>query len=110
MNSRPGLRFPDVTQRPHPAWRACVRRGAVHRALLYSRACAMCVAWRAASTKCRPEEAPAAASCIALSLTLRIGALAPFGVRSFRFQWPADLAASWAFEMEGIILGWYVLV
>jgi len=36
--------------------------------------------------------------------------LAPFQVRSFRFQWPADLLASWAFEMEGIILGWFVLV
>ena len=40
----------------------------------------------------------------------RGGALAPFQVRSFRFQWPADLAASWAFEMEALILGWYVLV
>jgi MFS family permease len=39
----------------------------------------------------------------------RSPALAPFTVRSFRFQWPADLAASWAFEMETIILGWYVL-
>jgi len=38
------------------------------------------------------------------------GALAPFQVRSFRFQWPADLAVSWAFEMEALILGWYVLV
>jgi MFS family permease len=37
-------------------------------------------------------------------------ALAPFRVRSFRFQWPSDLAASWAFEMEILILGWYVLV
>ena len=37
-------------------------------------------------------------------------ALAPFSVRSFRFQWPADLAASWAFEIETLILGWYVLV
>ena len=36
--------------------------------------------------------------------------LAPFQIPSFRFQWPADLAASWAFEMEGIILGWFVLV
>jgi hypothetical protein len=36
--------------------------------------------------------------------------LAPFGVRSFRFQWPADLLTSWAFEMETIILSWYVLV
>ena len=36
--------------------------------------------------------------------------LAPFHVRSFRFQWPADMATSWAFEMETLILGWYVLV
>jgi len=36
--------------------------------------------------------------------------LAPFRVRSFRYQWPADLATSWAFEMETLILGWYVLV
>ena len=36
--------------------------------------------------------------------------LAPFGTRSYRFQWPADLLTSWAFEMETIILGWYVLV
>lgn len=33
----------------------------------------------------------------------------PFAVRSFRFQWPADLLTSWAFEMEALILGWYVL-
>jgi MFS family permease len=37
-------------------------------------------------------------------------ALAPFRVSSFRYQWPSHLAASWAFEMEIIILGWYVLV
>lgn len=37
-------------------------------------------------------------------------ALAPFRVRAFRYQWPADLATSWAFEMEMLILGWYVLV
>ncbi|MBV8839541.1 MAG: MFS transporter [Alphaproteobacteria bacterium] len=36
--------------------------------------------------------------------------LAPFATRSFRYQWPADLLTSWAFEMETIILGWYVLV
>ncbi len=35
--------------------------------------------------------------------------LAPFRVRSFRFQWPADLVTSWAFEMENLILGWFVL-
>lgn len=40
----------------------------------------------------------------------RASALAPFRVRAFRFQWPADLAASWAMEMEMLILGWYVLV
>ena len=45
-----------------------------------------------------------------MNATLRVSALAPFRVRSFRFQWPADLATSWAFEMETLILGWYVLV
>jgi MFS family permease len=45
-----------------------------------------------------------------LSAISRAPALAPFRVRSFRFQWPADLATSWAFEMETLILGWYVLV
>ena len=40
----------------------------------------------------------------------RAPTLAPFRVRSFRFQWPADLLTSWAFEMETLILGWYVLV
>jgi predicted MFS family arabinose efflux permease len=36
--------------------------------------------------------------------------LAPFAVRSFRIMWPADLLTSWAFEMETLILGWYILV
>ncbi|MBL4721334.1 MAG: MFS transporter [Alphaproteobacteria bacterium] len=36
--------------------------------------------------------------------------LAPFEARSFRFQWPADLLTSWAFEMETLILGWFILV
>ena len=36
--------------------------------------------------------------------------LAAFSVRSFRFQWPADLLTSLAFEMETVILSWYVLV
>jgi Na+/melibiose symporter-like transporter len=40
----------------------------------------------------------------------RVHTLAPFRQRSFRFQWPADLAVSWAFEMETLILGWCVLV
>ncbi len=43
-------------------------------------------------------------------MTPRAATLAPFQVRSFRFQWPADMATSWAFEMETLILGWYVLV
>jgi predicted MFS family arabinose efflux permease len=43
-------------------------------------------------------------------MTERASTLAPFEVRSFRYQWPADLSTSWAFEMEVIILGWYILV
>jgi MFS family permease len=43
-------------------------------------------------------------------LSAGASALAPFRVRSFRYQWPADVATSWAFEMESLILGWYVLV
>jgi hypothetical protein len=35
--------------------------------------------------------------------------LAPFAVRSFQFQFPADLLTSWAGEMEILILGWYIL-
>ena len=42
--------------------------------------------------------------------SVRHSALAPFGVRSYRFQWLADLATSWAFEMEALILGWFILV
>jgi MFS family permease len=45
-----------------------------------------------------------------LSGLARPSALAPFRIRNYRFQWPADLLTSWAFEMETLILGWYVLV
>lgn len=45
-----------------------------------------------------------------MSETARPSALTPFRIRNYRFQWPADLLTSWAFEMEQIILGWYVLV
>jgi MFS family permease len=45
-----------------------------------------------------------------LSEPARRSALAPFRIRNYRFQWPADLLTSWAFEMETLILGWYVLV
>jgi MFS family permease len=44
-----------------------------------------------------------------VSSAARASILAPFGQRSFRFQWPADLATSWAFEMETLILAWFVL-
>jgi MFS family permease len=45
-----------------------------------------------------------------LSELARPSALAPFRIRNYRFLWPADLLTSWAFEMETLILGWYVLV
>jgi MFS family permease len=45
-----------------------------------------------------------------LSGVARPSALAPFRIRNYRFQWPADLLTSWAFEMETLVLGWYVLV
>lgn len=34
----------------------------------------------------------------------------PFRDRGFRRQWAADLSTSWAFEMENIALGWFILV
>lgn len=37
-------------------------------------------------------------------------AQSPFAIRSYRFQWSADLMTSWAFEMETLILGWYIVV
>lgn len=45
-----------------------------------------------------------------MSETAEVSPLSPFRVHSFRFQWPADLATSWAFEMENLILAWYILV
>jgi predicted MFS family arabinose efflux permease len=45
-----------------------------------------------------------------LTVPERPSALAPFRVKSYRFQWPADMLTSWAFEMEFLILGWYILV
>jgi MFS family permease len=33
-----------------------------------------------------------------------------FRIRSFRFQFSSDLLTSWAFEMETVILGWYVMI
>jgi MFS family permease len=40
----------------------------------------------------------------------RPSALAPFHIRNYRFQWPSDLLTSWAFEIETLVLGWYILV
>lgn len=44
-----------------------------------------------------------------LSRSARASALAPFSIRSYRFQWPSDLLTSWAFEVENLVLGWYIL-
>src|SRR6185312_6617797 len=59
---------------------------------------------RAVRVGCRPSGA-VFASHMSLSTML-----APFAVRSFRFQFPADLATSWGIEMENLVLGWYILV
>src|SRR3970282_194732 len=68
---------------------------------------------RACFRACAEQPGPGAAlshpSMTPPSPAARASALAPFRVRSFRVQWPADLAASWPFEMELLILGWYVL-
>ena len=45
-----------------------------------------------------------------MSTGTRPSALAPFGIRNYRFQWPSDLLTSWAFEIETLVLGWYILV
>jgi hypothetical protein len=45
-----------------------------------------------------------------MSLLSSSAMLAPFRLRSFRFQFPADLATSWGIEMENLVLGWYILV
>ena len=47
---------------------------------------------------------------LGVHLLFDINVLQPFKVKSFRFQWPADLMTSWAFEMEILLLGWYVIV
>ena len=38
------------------------------------------------------------------------GVFASFSIRSFRFQWFADVLSTWGFEMETLILSWYILV
>ena len=54
---------------------------------------------------CRSERDPASQACGALRRTDRSLTFAPLRIRSFRFQWPADVFTSWAFEMETLILG-----
>lgn len=44
-----------------------------------------------------------------LSKSARTSALAPFSIRNYRFQWPADLLTSCAFEIENLVLGWYIM-
>jgi len=39
----------------------------------------------------------------------RSALLAPFQIRDFRCQFPADMLTSWGIEMEILILGWYIL-
>ncbi|WGR73929.1 MULTISPECIES: MFS transporter [unclassified Bradyrhizobium] len=45
-----------------------------------------------------------------MSTATRPSALAPFRIRNYRFQWPSDLLTSWAFEVETLVLGWYIMV
>jgi MFS family permease len=45
-----------------------------------------------------------------LSEAARTSALAPFRIRNYRYQWPSDLLTSWAFEVETLVLGWYIMV
>jgi MFS family permease len=45
-----------------------------------------------------------------LSGIARTSAFAPFHIRNYRFQWPSDLLTSWAFEVETLVLGWYIMV
>ena len=45
-----------------------------------------------------------------MSESTRASALAPFRIRNYRFQWPSDLLTSWAFEVEALVLGWYIMV
>lgn len=59
----------------------------------------------ASASRTGDEIAPAAL----LAPARRGGILDAFQNRSFRYQWPADGLTIWAFEMETLILGWYIL-
>ena len=45
-----------------------------------------------------------------MTIALRAMVPPPFRLRSFRFQFAGDLLTSVAFEMENLILSWYILV
>ncbi|WFU43702.1 MFS transporter [Bradyrhizobium sp. CB82] len=45
-----------------------------------------------------------------MNTAARPSPLAPFRIRNYRFQWPSDLLTSWAFEVETLVLGWYIMV
>ena len=55
-----------------------------------------------------PPNAQSTGGC--MSGKTRSNLTAPFAVRSFRYQFPADLLTSWGVEMEVLILGWFILV
>ena len=42
-------------------------------------------------------------------MRFRLSGLAPFRQPFFRRQWPADIATSWGFEIETLVLGWFIL-
>jgi predicted MFS family arabinose efflux permease len=64
------------------------------------------------AARARGEEGTDVDAALGRNVTpvFRVRVLAPFQFASFRLQWPADLLTSCAFEMETLILGWYVLV
>ena len=43
-------------------------------------------------------------------IATRRSALAPFRISSYRYLWFSDALTLWGFEMETLILGWFVLV
>ena len=59
---------------------------------------------------CSSGDLPRPTSARRVPKPVKPSVFAPFQVVSFRFQWPADLLNSWAFEMETLILGWFILV
>ncbi|HIK98254.1 MAG TPA: MFS transporter [Dehalococcoidia bacterium] len=63
----------------------------------------------AADSRASNEATSQIASVASLTPQRRGGILDAFQVRSFRFQWPSDGLTIWAFEMETLVLGWYIL-